>query len=181
MSPRSSAPLTLEYILLGLLAGQPMHGYDLHRELQTVEGISKIWSVKQSQLYALLEKLEERDFLRAELTAGEVFAQRKVYHVTPAGWQALQVWASTPVAHTREIRQEFLARLYFAQLAGPAAAADLIQAQRAVGRGWLNRLQEDAHLLEAGQTFERLVSDYRIRQVQAVLDWLEQAAAELRA
>ena len=181
MSPRSSAPLTLEYILLGLLTGQPMHGYDLHRELQTVEGISKIWSVKQSQLYALLEKLEERGFLRAELTAGEVFAQRKVYHVTPAGRQALQVWLSTPVAHTREVRQEFLARLYFAQLAGSAAAAALIQAQQAVGQGWLSRLQEDAQALDAGQTFERLVLDYRIRQVQAVLDWLERAAAELRA
>ena len=52
MSPRPLTPLTLEYILLGLLAERSMHGYDLFRELQGRTGLAMIWHVKQSMLYA---------------------------------------------------------------------------------------------------------------------------------
>ena len=68
MSPRSSQPLTTEYILLGLIAGRAVHGYDLFRELQADAGLAMIWRVKRSLLYALLDKLAARGYLAASLS-----------------------------------------------------------------------------------------------------------------
>jgi DNA-binding PadR family transcriptional regulator len=52
--PRQQAPLSLEFILLGFLEQKPIHGYDLYKQISSFDAISLVWSVKQSQLYALL-------------------------------------------------------------------------------------------------------------------------------
>ena len=67
MCPMTPTPLTIEWSLLGLLRQQPMHGYELHQMLSTAEGLGLIWHLKQSQLYALLERLEERGYLSSTL------------------------------------------------------------------------------------------------------------------
>jgi len=129
MSPRQQAPLSTEYILLGLIAQDPVHGYDLHKQLATLDGLSSIWHVKQSQMYALLDKLEAVGYLQSASTAGTAHALRKQYRLTESGREALDAWMVSPVQHAREMRQGFLARLYFARLSGPAAARQLIDAQ----------------------------------------------------
>ncbi len=58
-------PLSMEYILLGLVFKQPMYGYEIHQLLSQPEGLGLIWHLKQSQLYALLEKLEKDGLLEA--------------------------------------------------------------------------------------------------------------------
>src|SRR3990172_4975742 len=106
MSPRPSAPLTLEFILLGLLDQRPMHGYDLHRELASLAGIALIWSVKQSRLYALLDKLEQGGLLASQLIPGEAHPMRKQFRLTEGGRQALHSWMLSPVGHGRDMRQD---------------------------------------------------------------------------
>jgi len=48
-----------------------MHGYDLDKEIATREGIALIWSITQSRLYALLDKLETQGMLTSTLVPGE--------------------------------------------------------------------------------------------------------------
>ena len=55
---KSQAPLSLEHILPGLLCLGPAHGYDLYKKINNFEGISLVWHIKQSLLYAVLDKLE---------------------------------------------------------------------------------------------------------------------------
>lgn len=177
MSPRSQAPLSNEYILLGFAAQGPVHGYDLHKQISTLDGISSIWHVKQAQLYALLDKLESLGYLEAAPAPGSAFAPRKVYHLTGAGRQAFEDWMVSPVAHARQMRQEFLARLYFARLAGPESAHRLIEAQVDACQSWQRALQ--ARL--AGETnpasFQRTVDEYRLNQIEAILAWLKRCKA----
>ena len=179
MSPRPSAPLTLEFILLGLLDQRPMHGYDLHRELNSLAGVALIWSVKQSRLYALLDKLEQGGLLASELIPGEAHPMRKQFHLTERGHQSLQAWMHSPVQHGREMRQDFLARLYFAQRSGLQAALHLIQDQREVCLGWQTHLEEQVSSLQEEGGFEQLVYEFRIAQVKAMLDWLDTCQKEL--
>ena len=39
MPPKPAGMHSLEYVLLGMLAQQPRHGYELHKELSNLEGL----------------------------------------------------------------------------------------------------------------------------------------------
>lgn len=177
MSPRVQAPLSTEYILLGFAARGPVHGYELHKQISTADGISAIWHVKQAQLYALLDKLESFGYLSAAAAPGAASAPRKEYHLTEMGRKAFDEWVVSPVTHARQVRQEFLARLYFARLAGPQTSLRLIEAQIDACRGWQRRLQARLAAQTDPANFQRTVDEYRLNQINALLDWLEQCKA----
>lgn len=179
MSPRPALPLTHEYILLGLLHQRPMHGYDLHKEIASREGIALIWSIKQSQLYALLDKLEAQGMLASTLVPGEAHPLRKEFQLTEAGQQAFSTWVQNPVHHPRAMRQDFLARLYFASQTSPQAAAHLIHQQQAVCHSWLQGLDQQERLLGEGHDFERSVYTFRTTQITGMLEWLSSQETKL--
>jgi DNA-binding PadR family transcriptional regulator len=177
--PRTSAPLTLEYVLLGILKQHPLHGYDLYRALNAIDGIHLIWNLKQSMLYALLDKLEADGLLAGQLIAGESRPARIEYHLTAKGQDAFQIWMVSPVNHGREMRQDFLARLYFALQGGNQTALALIEQQKLACRVWLEGLQAQYNAASVATHYDRFVLSFRISQVQSMLDWLDGCAQEL--
>ena len=66
MSPMVPLPLTIEHALLGYLNQKPMYGYEISQHLANSEGLGAVWRLKQSQLYALLSKLEEKGYITAK-------------------------------------------------------------------------------------------------------------------
>jgi DNA-binding PadR family transcriptional regulator len=171
MSPRSSSPLTLEYVLLALLDVQPLHGYELYQELQSMAGIAQIWVIKQSLLYADLDKLERIGYLASQLGQSENAPPRKYFQLTARGKSALDDWRNTPVRKARNLRQEFLAKLIIARKYGQGDALELIHRQRTACQAWLAELQvQEASPVEMD---EWLVVSFRIGQVQGVLKWLQ--------
>ncbi len=175
--PRSQAPLALEYVLLGFVDQQPTHGYDLYKQLQSSD-IDLVWKVKQSRLYALLDKLEELGLLVSTPVIGEGYPQRKQYDATTLGRQTLQSWMRSPVYHGREMRQEFLARLYFARLNGPETVQELVGAQREACQEWLNRLEIDCAHLGEDSGYRGIVQRFRILETHAMLTWLDECEKE---
>lgn len=175
--PRREAPLSMEYILLGLLACRPQHGYELYKQLETRSGPAMVWQVKQAQLYALLEKLENQGLLTSTLLDGGVHPDRRQYCLTEAGRVALTYWMRAPVENGRAMRQEFLARLYFARLEGPQAARELIANQVKTSRNWLRELQTGVDA--AAEGYDRLVWQFRLVQVQGFLFWLDLCMQEI--
>jgi DNA-binding PadR family transcriptional regulator len=171
------ASLTIEHALLGFLQVGSMHAYEMHRHLQRAGSLGLVWRIKQSQLYALLARLESAGYLTTTTAPQEPRPARKMLHLTPAGRRAFQLWRTTPVAHGRELRQEFLAKLYFAQQESPTTASGLIEAQREVCRTMLARLQERAG--QAPNSYARLVFAFRRSQLTASLAWLDECAATL--
>jgi len=175
---RSSAPLALEYVLLGILDQNPMHGYDLFRRLNSINGIRLIWNLKQSLLYALLDKLESDGLLSGQVIAGESRPSRREYSLTPAGREAFHAWMHSPVEHGRQMRQDFLARLYFAIQAGNETALGLIDQQKQLCLRWQEEIQSSCRE-STGSNFDRFVLSFRLSQVQSMLDWLENCTREL--
>ncbi len=173
MSPRSASPLTLEFILLGLVSDKPAHGYELQQELRSLQSLSQVWHLGQPQLYAILDKLERQGLLSGELQAGEGRPDRKVLSLTLAGRQMFDAWLSTPVEHPRDMRQEFLAKLFFARRVG--IARELIAWQQEASQKWLEGLNRKIEMLTPEQVDERLVFQLRVLQVKALLEWLDQA------
>jgi DNA-binding PadR family transcriptional regulator len=159
-------------ILLALIGQKPAHGYDLHRGLSHLPGLSHLWNIKQGQLYAHLDKLERKGYLNFVVIPGETSPPRKEYHLSPMGQQEVAAWLRSPVLHARDMRQDFLARLYFARLSGRKTALYLVRLQSAVCQDWLKSLQHQAQNFLPQEDFEWYVFSFRIQQVQAMITWL---------
>ncbi len=176
--PRRESPLSLEYILLGLLAPAPLHGYELFKQLETRRGPALVWQVKQAQLYAILDKLEGQGLLASSVVEGGQYPDRRQYRLSESGRAALEGWMHAPVENSRAMRQEFLARLYFARRESPRAARELILRQVDACREWLGAIQAEADR-DAQGSYERLVMEFRLVQVQGYLFWLDLCMKEI--
>ena len=177
--PRQQAPLSLEYILLGFLEQKPIHGYDLYKQISEFDAVSLVWRIKQSQLYALLDRLEEEGLISSHIIPGETRPNRKQFQITSVGHQTFLAWRKSPVHHSRDIRIEFLAKVHFALLDDPTDVLDLIDDQKETCLEWLTGFQNDLMNTSEDQVYERIVFDYRIHQTQGTLDWLESTRKEI--
>lgn len=172
MSPMTSRPLAIELALLGYLRRGPLHGYQLHQRLLEPDGLGRVWVMKQAHLYAILDKLEAAGYITASIQPQETRPARRVFQLTKAGQAIFQTWISSPVGRPRDMRQEFQAKLYFAQLEGPETTAQLIDAQRQACLKWIT--SHSALTRQANTSaFPRLIDQYRIGQIQSMIDWLD--------
>lgn len=170
-----------EYAILGLLEGQPMHGYEMFQQFGS--GILRqIVHLEMSQMYAFLKKLERLEYIEAQLEPQGTRPPRKVFHLTPLGRDIFMQWLTEPVERPREIRLLFLIKLYFVQHIIPEQSADLVNKQITACLKFLNHL-ESQHLTTAatGDTafIDHVVLRSRIYQTRALLDWLRELQQEL--
>lgn len=178
MSPLLPTPLNVEHALLGFVRHEPLHGYEIHRRLRETPELSLIWRMKQSRLYALLARLEDEGLLQASHEPQDGRPPRKVFHLTPEGEVAFGRWLVEPVRLPREMRLEFMLKLYFAGEEGAAIAGQLIEEQRAVCGRWLATRTGDG---AATGPFGRAVRLYRRKHIEAIRDWLASMAVEYAA
>ncbi len=161
--------LPLEQPILGFLMQGPLHGYDLHR--RAMDELGSLWYMGISHIYGALKQLERGGLVECVAGPRENRRTRKVYRITPAGRKSFRAWVRQPVTTMRRVRVEFLAKLYFLRALGLGGAAELIAAQEAVCRERLAYLEQRAAQCAPGD-FDRLVFDFRRRQVEAILEWL---------
>jgi DNA-binding PadR family transcriptional regulator len=164
--------LSPEYALLGFLAEQPSHGYDLHQRL--VNELGHVWHVSQSQVYNILKRLELGEDISGTVQEQNKLPSRLLYRLTPSGQARFQAWLETPTGcSVRAIRVEFLTRLYFSSRRGSANADALIDSQiEEICKG-LDHLKGLLDELPVEQAFNRLGLELRIRQLFSILEWLE--------
>jgi DNA-binding PadR family transcriptional regulator len=173
MPPKTSDMHSMEYVLLGMLAQQPRHGYELHKELSNLEGLGLVWRVKQAQLYAILDKLESRGHISARLVTTESHPPRKEYQLTGSGHRLFEEWMLSPVEHGRELRQDFLAKFYFARLQGEETARQVLEAQRETLIKIQSRMEAEDDALSSSKSYEKQVYQFRMIQIQSFIDWLD--------
>jgi DNA-binding PadR family transcriptional regulator len=168
MSPLLRAPLSTAYALLGFVRHEPMHGYQIYRRLSDTPELKAVWRMKQSHLYALLSRMEEEGLLEAKREIQDA-RPRKVYHLTTAGAQTFDRWLIEPVTIPREMRLDFMLKLYFALHEGQATAACLIKRQQGVCAEWLATQEEDERNATA---YLLAVRRYRRGHMGAIQQWL---------
>jgi DNA-binding PadR family transcriptional regulator len=132
-------------------------------------------------LYHHLKKLAKAGWLSSTVEPQGARPPRQVYQITDAGRQELERWLREPVVRTREIRLEFLVKLYFAR----RIDGDLVRRLIAEQQETFARLEEsltsqlDALDIENpadDQVFSRLVLELRVAQTRAAIEWLRRAA-----
>src|ERR687896_1243600 len=101
-----------EHAILGLLALEDGagHGYDLSRHFGEGRPLAAVLRLEVGMLYHPLKKLARAGWVAPVAGAAESRPPRQVYALTDAGRAELVRWLGEPVAHTREIRLEFLVK-----------------------------------------------------------------------
>jgi DNA-binding PadR family transcriptional regulator len=163
-----------EFVLLGLLYEKPGHGYELHQRLEAELG--QVWHARQSQSYNILKRLETQGYIESKTQGQEKLPPRQMLTITKRGRERFEAWLSAPTqSSVRAIRVEFVTRLYFAQKLDPERIDRLFEVQILEIQNGLRRLTETYENLPPNQTFNRLGLDLRIRQLESILDWLDEA------
>lgn len=188
-----------EHALLGLLAmgeaARPGHGYDLAREFAAGKPLAAVLRLEPGMLYHHLKKLARAGWVEAVDDVAGGRPPRRLHRLTATGRAELDRWLAAPVGHTREIRLEFLVKLYFARGLAPERLPRLLAEQRAVLDRLLASLDEqraragrdagdeaadesdDGTGDAAGDSaYLRLVLDLRAAQTRAALAWLDAVA-----
>ena len=77
-----------ELVVLGLLNQKPMHGYQLHHEIEKTG--MELWAeVNLSSIYNTLNRLEEKEMVEAKREKPGKMPERCVYHITKKGKEEL--------------------------------------------------------------------------------------------
>ena len=157
-----------EPALLGFLQDEPLHGYDLHK--QVVSNLGAVWRLGLSQMYAILKEYEARGLIKTIVVASQTGRpQRKLLKLTPQGKRAFEAWMHQSAHGLREFRVDFFARLYFARAAGGPALRAFLKQQISSTRDEYETLGEK----EPPSEFAGVVVGFRRAQLEAILEWLE--------
>lgn len=165
-----------EYAVLGLLSLRPMHGYEMVGLLSEA-GLSDVCPVEQGTLYTYLRNLEGRGLVSwSEVRIGHR-PPRKMFALSAAGRVCIEEWLRQPVERMREVRAEFLLKLFFLERTDPAAHRELVAAQLGACRDYLANLAGK----ETKTRFSELVRESKRSAAEATLSWLGAYAAEVGA
>jgi PadR family transcriptional regulator AphA len=163
-----------ELAVLGLLRLRPMHGYEMVCFLGD-EGLDAVCPVEQSTLYTYLRNVESRELVDWTEERVGLRPPRKTYHLTGTGEAFIDEWLRKPVERMREVRLEFLLKLFFLNLLDRPAMRELLSHQIGVCEEYL------AHVAAAPaeSPFRRLVAQSKSSAAEATLGWLKTYAYEI--
>jgi len=162
-----------EYALLGALMSEPRHGYEILQFLES--GLGPAWRVSTSQLYALLKRLDHEGLVNSTLETQDTRPSKRVFALTPAGRERFLKWLKSPTDHARDLRIEFLAKLYFFHHLGLDEGEALLNSQVAILERLQKRLEEKKKA--EGDNYNRLVYGFKISTLKGWLEWLKKEAA----
>lgn len=165
--------------ILGLLAQQPRHGYELHAAFEALVGGEEIWQVNPAQIYTTLARLEESGLVAHDGVKQNGGPDKRVYSLTPSGYRELTQWFETGLAPEHQ-RDEFFVKLMLSLHNEQIDSYAVIRAQR-------NRLFQDLHVLTTRrnsidarrQLAQLFLLDKSIMHLEADLRWLDLIEARL--
>jgi len=168
---------SIRRFILGLLARQPMSGYDIKRFLKSMSWL--IDSPSFGSLYPALHSLLEGDLVTVEVIPRQDKPSRKIYSITETGKRALREWMEQPIASGASLKA-FLMRLILASNLSHAGLLVHLRQRRAEVAIHHRTLQEVAGAMDAGTDLgERLAFDYVLTMATVELDWLDRVLDQL--
>jgi PadR family transcriptional regulator AphA len=177
--PRTKTYLTpAEYAVLGLLQRRPAYGYELQRHLTGRQGLGLVCPVEPAMVYAILKSLSGLELIDGQWD-NTTYPPKAVYTTTDAGEDAFQRWLYRPVSRMREVRLDFMVKLFFLMEREEPRAVQLIEDQIEVCRAYAEEI--DAELRQVlPQSFEAIALGAKLSAARLNETWLSQCVDRLR-
>ncbi|HEY4098407.1 MAG TPA: PadR family transcriptional regulator [Baekduia sp.] len=166
----------LRHALLGLLAEQPMSGYELSRRFEA--SVGSTWSAGHSQIYPELVRLAGEGLVEA----GEPGPRgRKMYAITDEGLGEVRAWLAD-TEPDRTVRDEAALRTFFLWLMTPDGAREHVQREldaAAESVDALKLLAARRRPATPAERSQRIALEAGLRATQARLAWARWALERL--
>ncbi len=170
--------MSVKYTLLALLYQQPMHGYELGKQLNLV--INADWDVKPGQIASTLARLKDANLVDYEIEETSDAPDRKVYLITDAGRSELESWYLTPEVREYRLGDAFYVKLVLSLVGGPVSPEQVLMSQR---RELYQQLHEATELSRQANPRTQLpwtlLLESAIMHLEADLRWIEMCEARL--
>jgi DNA-binding PadR family transcriptional regulator len=172
--------MSIRFALLGLLAHQPRHGYELHARLQALVGGPENWDLKPAQVYNTLARLATAGLITEEAVGKEGGPEKRIFALTPQGRLALRTWLESYPEVSEPLGDESFLKLMLAIITEEALARRVIQNYRVALYRELHRVTtQRTHIDPRRKLALILLMDRRIMHLEANLRWLDMVEARL--
>jgi DNA-binding PadR family transcriptional regulator len=172
-----AATISLRHFILGLLARQPMSGYDIKRLLKSFGWL--ISGPSFGSLYPTLRDLLEQGLVVVEVMPSQEKPPRKIYSITAAGGETLQAWMEQPIGDSASLKA-FVMRLLLAGNFSHDRLATQVQWRREQVAGYRAALERMVGgMEEETDVGKRLALDYGLALARSELTWLDGALEQL--
>lgn len=169
---------SVEHLLLGALMAGPKHGYEILQFLE--QSFDVAWYISTSQLYTVLKRVERKQWVVSQIEIQETRPAKRVFALSPAGRAHFLAWLGEPVRHVRDMRIEFIGKLFFSGHLDRKEVTHLVGAQQKILMKAHDSLSSKLAL--ESSPFKRLVLSSKMNAVESWLNWLtESAGAYLEA
>jgi DNA-binding PadR family transcriptional regulator len=170
--------MSVKNTLLALLYQQPMHGYELGKQLTLI--VNAEWDVRPGQIASTLARLNEAGLVDYEMVETNDAPDRKVYFITDAGRAELHAWYSTPEVRDYRLGDAFYIKLVLSLVGGPLAPEQVLMVQRRELYQQLHEVTEMRRQADAqAQLPWMLLLESAIMHLEADLRWIEMCEARL--
>ncbi len=163
---------TPDETLLGLLAAEARHGYQLIDCFRDPAQLGNVWTLSTSQIYAVLKRLDAQGLIAGHAVESADAPTRTEYELTPEGVRRLEDWLTDPEpsASVRRVRVEFLSRLYIARLLD-FPTGEIVRRQK---QSCQQRRDEKAFARdELAPGVGHLALELEVAQLDAILLWID--------
>ncbi|MCC6236130.1 MAG: helix-turn-helix transcriptional regulator [Dehalococcoidia bacterium] len=162
-----------QYAILGLLEHTPAHGYQLQRSFAPDGDLTGVLPLEQASLYGALKELANQGLIQGVEAREGLRPPKTVYQLTPDGRRLLASWLKRPVERLRQVRLDFLLKIYFTRKHGRRAVRSLVDAQVSACHEYLSQLEARAAEIDPDD-FVYLVIESRTSAARSTLDWLRE-------
>lgn len=153
-----------DWVVLGLVAEGPTHGWPIVRALRADGPVGQVWTVPRPIVYRSIATLTDGGYIeecgRTEPSRGP---RRTIVRITRRGRAALRRWLESPVEHVRDVRTELLVKLALLARAGESSQL-LVERQIEHLAPVVNAVSTRA----SGEGFDLVLSRWRREQAVAV-------------
>ena len=167
--------MSLKYGVLGLLAEEPLHGYEVKNRFESMLGGT--WEVNIGQIYTTLQRLERDGLVRPAGARGD--RGKQLYELSPDGQKALDHWLGEPDSGPQQLHEDIYVKLL---LAARVANGDLHALLGRQKRAYLQRLRDLNRLEERARRDGRIDLARLVRgallHTEADIKWIDELSSE---
>jgi DNA-binding PadR family transcriptional regulator len=169
----------LELAILGLLKEQPMHGYQLSRELG--EALGGFWRVSYGSLYPTLRRLESDGAVESVADAESRGRRKTTYRITEKGEKLFfELLQETPHDNSTEDTR-FRVRLAFFRYLPPETRIRLLERRRATLEDRLSTMKDSLRSTsERVDTYTLALMEHGRSATESDIAWLDALIAAER-
>jgi PadR family transcriptional regulator AphA len=180
--------MSLKHIMLGILR-EPHSGYDIKKRFE--KSLQSFWRAELSQIYPLLQKMENDGLVSSKASESEIGPTRRVYKRSAKGRRELQAWLMDgPTVGSERIG--YLAQVFFLANLDGDKAIQFMQELRQFMVDWLETLQNAEQEWRSNDPrypeelsdedfYPQLTLDLGLTKVRANVEWCDRCIDRIQA